>query len=257
MFAALPSWNSTLRARFDSSRLDQIASTQDVESQFAAFWQQQRSLHPGEIPFDHETYVELEKARIEGQSQFATAFVSALARLSIDERTSLEQQDFEIAEQNRLATEWWDRDPTAISIRHYFSDELPNWLKRSGATLQSLIGACLAIPVQIGIALLLSFLITVDVHRIRETLAGLRNTRIRTYFDEVAAELSVFARLLGKSLEAQIVIAAVSAVLTFLAMWCLGIDSKYFLALIRFGPTPFDSADDAACVARHACQIVE
>ncbi len=62
-----------------------------------------------------------------------------------------------------------------------------------------------------------------------------RDTRKRwRYFDEISAELAVFSRLLGKSLEAQIVIAALIAVATFVAMWWLGVDNKHFLAMIVF-----------------------
>ena len=183
---------------------------------------------------DFETFSKLSDARLRGEGEFRKAFTTQLQTLPSDQKNTLEQLDFQMAQQDRLAADWWNRDPTALSIRHYFNDEVPNWLSRSGASMQGMIRAFLAIPIQFGIAILLSFLITVDVHRIRQAMDQLRDTRIQRYFDEIAPELAVFSRLLGKSLEAQLVIAALAAVATFLAMWWLGVDNKYFLALIVF-----------------------
>ena len=234
IFAALPSWDSAMRARFDAGSAATASSQADRQTQVAKFWQEKWNEDLRDIPFDFESFSRLKQARARGEAQFRDAFQSELARLSEADQTRLIELDFQIAQQDRLAADWWSQAPTAISIRHYLNDEAPAMLGRSGASLQAMIRACFEAPLQLGLAIVFSFSITVDVHRIREHLEQLRETRIRKGFDAIAGELVVLSRLLGKSLEAQILIAALIAAASFVAMWWLGIENKYLLAMLVF-----------------------
>ncbi|MCU0862483.1 MAG: AI-2E family transporter [Planctomycetes bacterium] len=85
------------------------------------------------------------------------------------------------------------------------------------------------------LSLLFSFLIVLDLSKIRRGITGLANTKIGFIYDEVADNIAGFGRVLGRALEAQLFIAICNTILTSLGLWMLGLtQSMLVLSAIVF-----------------------
>jgi predicted PurR-regulated permease PerM len=84
------------------------------------------------------------------------------------------------------------------------------------------------------LSLLFSFLIVLDLPKLDRGIRGLAATKVGFIYNEVADNISTFARVLGRALEAQLFIAVVNTILTALGMWILGISSLPVLSAIVF-----------------------
>jgi predicted PurR-regulated permease PerM len=85
------------------------------------------------------------------------------------------------------------------------------------------------------LALLFSFLIVLDLPRLSASVRSLERSRLDFVYREVAGSIRDFATVLGKSLEAQFVIALVNSFLTALGVSILGLGSSMaFLTVIVF-----------------------
>ncbi len=84
------------------------------------------------------------------------------------------------------------------------------------------------------LAVLFSFMIVFDLPFLTRGVTGLANTKVRFIYDEVAGSLATFAKVLGRALEAQMVIAIANTVLTAVGMWVLGIGNIPVLSAIVF-----------------------
>lgn len=85
------------------------------------------------------------------------------------------------------------------------------------------------------LSLLFSFLIVLDLPRLKRGARGLRHTKIGFIAVEVGPGLRNFGLMLGRALEAQLFIALCNTILTLFGMWMLGLtDNMIFLATIVF-----------------------
>lgn len=84
------------------------------------------------------------------------------------------------------------------------------------------------------LSLLFSFLIVLDLPKIARGISGLAHTKIGFIYDEVADNIRTFGRVLGRALEAQLLIAIVNTVLTAIGIWLLGLPNLVFLSAIVF-----------------------
>jgi predicted PurR-regulated permease PerM len=84
------------------------------------------------------------------------------------------------------------------------------------------------------LSLLFSFLIVLDLPRLRRSIRGLSNTKIGFIYDEVADNIAGFGRVLGRALEAQLFIAACNTILTAIGIWILGLPNLLVLSTIVF-----------------------
>ncbi|RJP84630.1 MAG: AI-2E family transporter [Desulfobacteraceae bacterium] len=83
------------------------------------------------------------------------------------------------------------------------------------------------------LALLFSFLIVLDMPHLQRQVTALQNTKLRFIYIEVAEGIKNFSNVLGKSLEAQLIIAIVNSFLTAIGILMLGIgQSVAFLSVI-------------------------
>lgn len=87
---------------------------------------------------------------------------------------------------------------------------------------------------QVGVSLILSFLLVWDLPTIFKGVVSLRSSRLSPIYNEVAPVLSVFGKLFGKALEAQARIALVNTALTAAGMWGLAIPGIGLLSLFVF-----------------------
>ena len=85
------------------------------------------------------------------------------------------------------------------------------------------------------LALLLSFLIVLDLPKLAASIKNLEQTKIRFIYREVSPTIRDFCVTLGKSLEAQLGIALINSVLTTIGLMILGLSQKLvFLSIIVF-----------------------
>ncbi len=84
------------------------------------------------------------------------------------------------------------------------------------------------------LSLLFSFLIVLDLRKIKRGVKGLANTKIGFIYDEVADNISGFGRVLGRALEAQLFIAICNTVLTAACIWVMGLPNLLVLSTIVF-----------------------
>lgn len=84
------------------------------------------------------------------------------------------------------------------------------------------------------LALLFSFLILIDLKRIRNGIGRLRNSRVGDFYEEAAHPIARFGILLGRAIEAQAAIALLNTVLTLIGLLLLGIPLVAMLSVIVF-----------------------
>jgi hypothetical protein len=63
---------------------------------------------------------------------------------------------------------------------------------------------CRCPSLQVGVSFVLSFMLVWDMPSIASGVASLRSSRLAPFYNEVAPALSVFGKLFGKALEAQV-----------------------------------------------------
>jgi predicted PurR-regulated permease PerM len=84
------------------------------------------------------------------------------------------------------------------------------------------------------LAVLFSFLIVLDLPKLRRNVNGLAGTKLGFIYEEVADNIATFAKVLGRALEAQLFIAVANTVLTAMGIWVLGIGNIPVLSAIVF-----------------------
>lgn len=84
------------------------------------------------------------------------------------------------------------------------------------------------------LSLLFSFLIVLDLPKLRRAIHGLSNTKIGFIYNEVADNIAGFGAVLGRALEAQLFIAICNTILTAIGIWIMGIDNILVLSTIVF-----------------------
>lgn len=84
------------------------------------------------------------------------------------------------------------------------------------------------------LALLFSFLILIDIKRIKRGIGQLRNSRAGDFYEEAAQPIVRFGVLVGRTIEAQASIALINTVLTLFGLLLLGIPLVAMLSVIVF-----------------------
>jgi predicted PurR-regulated permease PerM len=144
-----------------------------------------------------------------------------------------DREGFELREREKLVRDWKQTEfarRIGDQVEEYIAAGLSwGWNK----TLQT-VPKILFLPVQLALSLLLAFLITFDVPRLKKGIARLKDSRARNFYEEIAPGLISFGRLIGRAFQAQGVIAVFNTLLTFLAIKLLGIENEAFLCSIVF-----------------------
>jgi predicted PurR-regulated permease PerM len=96
-------------------------------------------------------------------------------------------------------------------------------------------GSLAAIASAFLLALLFSFLIVLDLPRLTASVRSLKETKLDFVYREVSGSIRDFANVLGRSLEAQFMIAVLNSILTAVGVALLGLGGKMaFLTVIVF-----------------------
>jgi len=126
------------------------------------------------------------------------------------------------------------RSPTLLILQQTLdlpSAENSESIKKSLSKALLYSGKVVGIASSFLLALLFSFLIILDYHRLAHSMAKLEKSRIAFIFQEVKPGIMQFSGLLGKAFEAQFFIAILNSILTGIGLWILGI-GKYSAFLI-------------------------
>ena len=84
------------------------------------------------------------------------------------------------------------------------------------------------------LALLFSYLILIDLNRLKAGIGRLRTSRLGDFYEEAAQPIARFGILLGRAIEAQAAIAVVNTMLTLVGLLVLGIPLVAMLSVIVF-----------------------
>ena len=84
------------------------------------------------------------------------------------------------------------------------------------------------------LALLFSYLILIDLNRIKAGISRLRTSRVGDFYEEAAPPIARFGIVLGRAIEAQAAIAVVNTVLTLIGLLLLDIPLVAMLSIIVF-----------------------
>jgi len=84
------------------------------------------------------------------------------------------------------------------------------------------------------LALLFSFLVVLDLPKLKAETRSLHDTRLSVFYDEVSDSIFQFGRVLGRALEVQLMIAIVNTVLTAIGLTILGLPNVVFLSAVVF-----------------------
>jgi predicted PurR-regulated permease PerM len=84
------------------------------------------------------------------------------------------------------------------------------------------------------LALLFSYLILIDLNRIKSGISRLRTSRVGDFYEEAAPPIARFGILLGRAVEAQAAIAVVNTILTMIGLLLLDIPLVAMLSVIVF-----------------------
>jgi predicted PurR-regulated permease PerM len=85
------------------------------------------------------------------------------------------------------------------------------------------------------LSLLFSFLIVLDLPKLTRSVAGLSDTKLGFIYEEVAENIRNFGLVLGRALEAQLIIALCNTMLTAVLIQLMGLGTKMaFLSIIVF-----------------------
>ncbi len=84
------------------------------------------------------------------------------------------------------------------------------------------------------LSLLFSFLIVLDLPNIASGLRRLRESRARVVYEELSDTIFQFGRVLGRALEAQLMIATLNTTLTLIGLKIMGLDYVVFLSAVVF-----------------------
>jgi len=125
-------------------------------------------------------------------------------------------------------------DPTANEGKAVIQLFFDSQIRRLNHAAPGMIRALWAGSATILLALLFSFLISLDLLRLGEEVRSLRNSRLRDFYEETALPVVRFGYTVGRSIQAQAMIAVVNTILTFIGLGLLGVPSLTALSLIVF-----------------------
>lgn len=154
------------------------------------------------------------------------ASASAALGLSGPSLTRDEAQAADEAERELLRAA---RNDEAI-IHLFFSHQI----EKLTAAAPGVIRMMWAASATVLLALLFSFLISLDLSRLGQEVRNLQASRLRDFHQEVAQPVVRFAYVVGRAIQAQGMIALVNTLLTLIGLMLLGIPSLAVLSMVVF-----------------------
>lgn len=115
-------------------------------------------------------------------------------------------------------------------VKDFLDGGITSWNQNPLEIGQSVLGAASTFL----LSLLFSFLIVLDLPKLKRSIQGLSKTKIGFIYDEVADNIAGFGFVLGRALEAQLFIAICNTILTAIGCWMMGLPNLLVLSTIVF-----------------------
>jgi len=170
------------------------------------------------------------------RSALSEEVLASVDRRLANERARLGLREGEVEEAleeglplNERQEEYWNRQDQL-----YFNalmNEQFQLLRRYAPTVINMLYRATATTL---LALLFSYLILIDLVRIKRGIAQLKSSRVGDFYDEAAQPIVRFGVLVGRAIEAQAWIACVNTLLTLIGMLLLDIPLVAVLSMIVF-----------------------
>jgi predicted PurR-regulated permease PerM len=221
-------WTHTL----SSETWKSFRNSPQYKEEFKKFYEKLASQSPDLAPIDFEYFQTLAAAYPKGRE----AFVAAVRQhdATVNESPAHQRFDFESATKLQLGQQWWSTSHVADWVRDHAADEGPQLFEGILKRFNEGFGSVVRIPIQVATAVLLSFVMLIEWEGLKSGLIGLRDTRVRPIFDEVAPGIAALGKLIGKLFQGQVIISFYNACFMLIAMWFIGIEYKFILAVIVF-----------------------
>lgn len=150
--------------------------------------------------------------------------------------TAIHEADYESSTGDEIDARWLATQWTVMkSLRT--DPQLPKAnIAKTIETMQSIAGPILNIGSAFLLSLLFSFLIVLDLPKLRRAVQGLADTKLQFIYEEVAGNVHDFGKMLGRALEAQLFIAITNTVLTAFGLYLLGLTANlvFFSTIVFF-----------------------
>lgn len=149
------------------------------------------------------------------------------------------ESETRVLNQEKSAEQLKAESPTLVLISWLIDADQANGtgdMVQSTAQIMRRIGSKLiALGSTFFLSLLFSFLIVLDLPALKKGTESLAHTKLAFIYEECAGSIRTFAKVLGRALEAQFIIACINTTLTAILIWYLGLGSKLaFLSTIVF-----------------------
>ena len=169
---------------------------------------------------------------------------SALAderRDTVDQQLSSERARLGITDAEVAAAVESAAPPTGVMAEYYARQDqllLSAWIAVQSARIRQYAPAVTIVLYRATattvLALLFSYLILIDLNKLKAGIGRLRNSRVGDFYHEAAPPIGRFGILLGRAIEAQAAIAVINTVLTLIGLLVLGIPLVAMLSMIVF-----------------------
>ena len=211
---------------------DKFRASSEYKTQFKKFYESEIKDTANQVPIDYSFYQTLAAAYPQGKA----AFLAAVRQHDQQQQESPAHQqfDFESATKLELGQQWWATSHAADWARDHAASDGPKVLEGLVQRIDKGFGELLRIPIQIFTALLLSIFMLIEWQGVKDGIASLRNTRVRPVYDEIAPGVVALGKLIGKSFQGQVIISFFNACFTLFALWLIGVEYKFILALVVF-----------------------
>ncbi len=114
-----------------------------------------------ELPYDAGTYLALRDAYAEGMESFQKVYRERVAQTPAG--LAHARLDFQRAKELDLAHQWWAASPAAASLREHLKQDASEAAAAITDRFVTGVRALIAVPAQVGVALLLTILISFDM----------------------------------------------------------------------------------------------
>jgi predicted PurR-regulated permease PerM len=204
----------------------------EYQAQFKQFYLTQFKDAPNTVPIDYSYFLTLAAAYPQGKQ----AFLDAVRQHDAKEQESPAHQqfDFESATKLELGHQWWATSHAADWVRDHAANDGPKVLEVVVQRIDEGLSDLVRVPIQIVTALLLAVFMLIEWHGMKTGVANLRDTRLRPIFDEIAPGVVALGKLFGKSFQGQVLISCFNACFTLVALWLIGVEYKFVLAMVVF-----------------------
>jgi predicted PurR-regulated permease PerM len=209
-------------------------NSNEFQRLFSEFYKDYQARASLPLPFDASTFLSLRGALVEQPDEFPRKLQATLEKIETPEvQRAREQREFEFTERTRLVQEWKNGE-LASKLQKKIEETVLAVVGKAGTLAGEIAPKIVLLPFQIGLVLLLSFLITLDLPRLQKGITRLKASRVSSLYDEIAPGIVSFGRLMGRAFQAQAVIAFFNMLLTLVALQILGIENKVFLSTVVF-----------------------